>query len=147
MPKKYSFEERILSLIFLVGRNLRGGSQETKRFGVCGKENLSIVQLETLRFIGEEKRPLMKDVSDYLAIAPPSLTPLIDNLARRKLIRKLDAKKDRRVVVLGLTKAGKKVLEDTIKIKIKKLGFIFNRLTEEEKKRLVSILKKIADQK
>ncbi|MFZ2975835.1 MAG: MarR family transcriptional regulator [Candidatus Moraniibacteriota bacterium] len=141
MEKKDSCENRIISLIFTASRNLRQESHENE---LDEAERLSMAQLETLKFIGERKNPLMKDVADHLFIAPPSLTPLIDGLETRKLVKRGPAKNDRRAILISLTDEGKDVLEETMKKKMKRMGDVFKKLTKEEQKSLIRILEKLS---
>lgn len=146
MEKKNSFERKIVSLLFLMSRNLRGGGAGVACPPGSPLHDLSHVQLETLRFIEEKKNPLMREVSDYLAIAPPSLTPLVDNLCRKKLVKKGFSRSDRRAVLVGITDKGKTVLKKATETRIKKMKFVFKALTREERSALLRILQKAADQ-
>jgi MarR family transcriptional regulator, 2-MHQ and catechol-resistance regulon repressor len=141
MAHKESLENRIISLIFTASRNLRQESQGDVSDAV---ECLSMVQLQTLKFIGEQNGSLMKDVADYLSIAPPSLTPLIDGLEQKKLIKRSSSKNDRRVTLIFLTDKGKDIMEKNMKIKMKKMGDVFKKLTMAEQKSLIRILEKLS---
>lgn len=141
MEKKESCENHIISLIFTASRNLRQESQENE---IDEFERLSMIQLETLKFINEQKSPLMKDVAKYLSIAPPSLTPLVDGLEQKKLLKRGPAENDRRATLIFLTDKGKDVLEKTMKKKMKKMGDVFKKLTEGEQKSLIKILEKLS---
>lgn len=142
MTHKKSIENRIMSLIFSAGRNFRKENNMCLEDDI--KKRLSPVQLETLKFINDRKNPLMKEVSDYLFIAPPSLTPIIDGLEKKKLIRRDHSENDRRVTLLCLTKKGKYVLEETIKHAMEKMHQTFSKLTEKEQETLLGLLEKIA---
>jgi len=144
MDKKESLENRIISLIFTASRNLRQESQENE---IDTIERLSMIQLETLKFIEERKNPLMKDVADYLSIAPPSLTPLIDGLEKKKLLKRGSSENDRRATLIFLTKKGKDILEKTMSKKMKRMGNAFKKLTEGEQKSLIRILEKLSTPK
>ncbi|HOX10939.1 MAG TPA: MarR family transcriptional regulator [Candidatus Moranbacteria bacterium] len=141
MENKDSCENRIISLIFTASRNLR---QESRENELDEAERLSMTQLETLKFIDERKNPLMKDVADYLFIAPPSITPLIDGLETRKLVKRGSSKNDRRAILISLTDKGKDILEKTMNKKMKRMGDVFKKLTKEEQKSLIRILEKLS---
>ena len=138
------FEERIISLIFSVGRNFR---QDTAKGAPNQKlecAHVSIVQLETLKFIGQKKNILMKDIANYLSIAPPSLTPLIDHLEERKLIKRTLSRNDRRAIFINLTDKGKEALKKIMKKKVAAMHYLFQKLTQDEQKTLICILEKLA---
>ncbi len=145
MNRQKTIENRIISLIFSAGRNFR--KENDMKCETIMQKHLSLIQLETLKFIDEEKNPLMKDVSDYLFIAPPSLTPIIDVLEKRKLIKRSLAENDRRATILFLTGKGKQFLDRAIRQKIKETKNIFSKLTEKEQETLVGLLEKISGPK
>lgn len=142
MTYEESIENRIISLIFSAGRNFR--KENNMRLEDDFKEHISPVQLETLKFINDRKKPLMKEVADYLFIAPPSLTPIIDGLEKRKLIKRGHSENDRRATLLCLTEKGKDVLEKTIKHAMEKMHQTFSKLTKKEQETLLGLLEKIA---
>jgi len=141
MENSESFENRIISLIFTASRNIRQESQENE---IDAMDRLSMIHLETLKFIEERKNPLMKDVADYLSIAPPSLTPLIDGLEQKKLLKRGSSKDDRRATLIFLTDKGRDLLERTMRKKMKRLSNVFKKLTEREQKSLIRILEKLS---
>lgn len=144
MEKNESCENHIISLIFTASRNLRQESQENE---LDEAKRLSMTQIETLKFINERKSPLMKDVADYLFIAPPSLTPLIDGLETKGLVKRDSSENDRRAILIFLTDKGKDILKKTMKKKIKRMGDVFKKLTKGEQKSLIRILEKLSASK
>ena len=75
-------DEQIISQLFAIGRAARKRMLCTVHDAV----QLSPVHYATLRFIDEHGAPLMKDVAHFLAIAPPSLTPMINALENTVLL-------------------------------------------------------------
>jgi len=104
MSQIKSFEDKITSLIFLIGRNMR--QQDIENCDLHRTERLSFTQVEALKFIKKRKNPLMKEVSNHLSIAAPSLTPLIDELEKRELIKRDPSENDRRAILIMLTEKG-----------------------------------------
>lgn len=139
MPKEKTTEE-ITALILSVGRAIRKQSlSEDKR-----KRKLSVIQIETLRFIRENKKVLMKDLAEYLFIAPPSATSIADELFRRKLVARSADRKDRRIIKIALTAKGRKTLENSIQGKLEWFRKKIETLSSREKKSLRKILEKLA---
>lgn len=141
MSKKEQIEERIMSLIFLTGRNLR---QEGNKGCLDVKDRLSMIQFAALKFIDEREKPLMRLVAEHLLITPPTLTQLIDEMEKKKLVERISSENDRRAILVVLTKRGKVVLEKNLKAKIKKLSLIFQKLSNDEQKILVRLMEKMA---
>jgi DNA-binding MarR family transcriptional regulator len=104
----------------------------------------SMVQLEILRFVVEKKRPVMKDIADYLKITPPSATFLIENLVKAGKLRRVADKKDRRVIRLVITGKGRRTLSEGFKKIKERVKDVFGKLNKEEINNLIKIHRKIA---
>ncbi len=143
MKKDHLSENSIISLIFSVSRNLRQKSQAKGKGN--DQQRLSLVQLETLKFIDEHKHPLMKEVAEYLFIAPPSLTTLIDGLEKRGFVRRGASTNDRRAVFICLTRTGKTILQHSLRKKTEKMQYVFSTLSDAEQKTLIKILEKLSE--
>jgi DNA-binding MarR family transcriptional regulator len=107
--------------------------------------HLTIGQIEILHFIKSKKQILMKDVSDFLGITPPSATSLINNLVLNDMLERSYDRSDRRIVLLSLTKKGSEIFEKAHKERMKIFEKIMSSLSPEEKSSLLNILKKIND--
>lgn len=142
MTKIESFEDKISSLFFLIGRNMRQRNAENCVHN--SKEHLTFSQLEALKFIKEHKNPLMKEVANHLSIAAPSLTPLVDELEKRCLVERGSLENDRRAVLIFLTKKGEDLMEKISKIRAEHMRYIFSKLTINEQEALIKILEKIS---
>ncbi len=127
---------KAISLIFSASRQIKEKYRDERKNSVSG------MQLETLRYI-KENDPLMKEIADYLCVAPPSATSLVNHLVKAGLAKRIRDGRDRRIVKLSITDRGKKELsggEERIAGRMKK---ILSSLSEKEKENLVKILKKI----
>lgn len=69
--------------------------------------NLTIAQLKTLFFIDFEGETNFKCVAQALDVTPPNVTGIIDNLVRRGLVNRQENPRNRRMLMLSLTKTGK----------------------------------------
>jgi len=128
--------------MFLIARNLKKKYQEDGE--IDDARHLSFVQLEALKFIGEQKNPLMKDVANHLSIAAPSLTLIVDELEKKKLIKRGLSENDRRAILIFITKTGKDMLNKVLKIKREHMQYVINKLTKCEQKTLIKILEKLS---
>lgn len=137
---KGSAAEKIISRMFNIGRAInKQFLEENKR-----KNRLSILQIETLRYVRENQGVLMKDLAWHLFITPPSATSLVNELVRAKLVGRSSSKKDRRITGISLTKKGKKVLEKTMIQKMEKIREKIDKLTAKEKNFLLKVFEKLA---
>jgi DNA-binding MarR family transcriptional regulator len=105
-------------------------------------KNCSFLHLISLKYIHENK-PLMKDLADFLGIAPPSATSLVNTLAKSELVIREADKGDRRNVRIVISKKGEKFLEAHKKSMAEKMRENLSKLSEVEQKQLEKILEKI----
>lgn len=105
---------------------------------------LSILQIEALRFVRDEKDVLMKDLAKYLFIAPPSATSIVDDLVKGKFVVRSEDKDDRRNISVSLTPKGKRALEDCLRKKMEKVVRKIDLLSSGEKKTFLSLLEKLS---
>jgi len=140
MIKKGQNAEELIPLILGAVRALH--SHLKKNHGL-DFSRISPLKIQTLGFIKKQKNPLMKEVADFLAVTPPSATSLIESLAKDKLIIRRFDPKDRRVVHLKITDKGNHILNKGFKEMVCHMKEVFTCLTEEERKQLVGIYRKI----
>lgn len=129
--------EQIISLIFRMKQLTHENMQAEK------DRNFSFLQFIALRFI-KEKKPLMKEVADFLAITPPSATSIINTLTEAGLVNRLTEKTDRRIVRIAITKKGENSLEKWHKKIAGNMRKRLEKLNKSEQENLASILTKLA---
>ncbi len=129
----------LIPLLFNVSRLIRERTDSVR------PDLVSALRLETLRFI-EEKKPTMKELSEFLRITPPSTTTLVKSLCSKKLVMQKHEPKDKRTVRLSVTKLGKQSMDKCTSGKVIFLKKFFNHLTSGELKMIISILKRLQKQ-
>ncbi len=135
MSKNRSIEQ-IISLVFMIRKIMHGNLSQRK------KQDVSFLQLVMLHYI-KENSPLMKELAEFLKVAPSSATSFVNTLKRKKLVERKPEKRDRRIVRIILSPQGKKYLKTgkSQAIQVMKKGLI--KLNQKEQTELVEILKKI----
>jgi DNA-binding MarR family transcriptional regulator len=107
-----STRAQLLPLMFEMGRMLKS---EMSRQGVLLPSHL---HLETLRFIQSKEKlgthVTMSELSDYLKVARPSATALVNGLVRDGVLARVSDSGDRRVVRLVLSRKGDALLKETL---------------------------------
>lgn len=141
MAREKAGIEELLSLMFVIGRFMRSGA--TKR-GSKKTVSHSMLQFETVRYVKERERPLMRDVAAYFSITPPAATLLVDGLVKEGLLSRIVDAKDRRAVRVRLTVKGKAFLARWMEEKAEKWKKLFGTLTADEQLALIGILSKMA---
>lgn len=118
---------RTLSAFFAVRRIMR------TRFAKGGKVDPSTwVRIETMKFIADHDRPMMKDIAKHLSIVAPSATSLVSGLIASGLVSsQLDAR-DRRTSRLTLTKKGEGELNRALANGVERLSILFSALSKSE---------------
>lgn len=104
---------------------------------------LSVVQLQTLVFLKKNTSPSMKKIADYLQVELPSATSLIENLVKMDLVMRTTDSEDKRSVQILLTPAGETLLHKAKKERAATIEKVLSPLSENEKKQLQEILKKM----
>ena len=125
---------QLLPLMFEMGRLLKRE--------ICSDnvDVLSFLHIETLRYIEEEGTPSMRDIAEYLKIAPPSATALINSFVKDGILERASDAADRRVVRLQLSAKGHKTLTETMQKRAEAFSRVVAHLSVEECEELVRIL-------
>ncbi len=135
MPNKI---DHLISLMFNTRRLIKEKAVEESK-----NSPLSMIHLESLRFITEKKNPTMKELADYLGVTAPTATSLINILIKNKYVKRVSDKNDRRITRLSITAAGRKNVEINGQKICEKMKMVFDHLTQEEINQLTKILEKI----
>jgi DNA-binding MarR family transcriptional regulator len=134
MPKDDQINQ-IISLIFTIRNFLHEKmiKDETKA---------SPLHFITLKYI-ESKKPLMKEIADYLTITPPSATALINNFIKMGIVDRESNKNDRRNVRIILTAKGRAYLKKNLRELSSRMRKGLENLTKKEQKQMAHILSKV----
>lgn len=126
-------------MIFATSRLIRERSGNREKL-----DPISILQIETLRYVDGKRTPTMREIAEYLCVKPPSATSLIDTLIHAKKLSRIVDKNDRRIVRLTITHSGKKTMKDGFKKITKRMESILVKLNEKERQDLIKILQKLS---
>jgi DNA-binding MarR family transcriptional regulator len=132
--------ERLLPLMFEMGRLLKSEIMRDGSYAV------SFLHLETLRYIQEHEKPTMSDIAEYLKIAPPSATALVNSFVKEGILERTADPADRRVVRLGLSIKGKNLLKEIMLQREKAFARLTASLSIKDCQELTRILKIITTQ-
>ncbi len=102
----------------------------------------SMLQLQAMMFISD-KKVTMSDIADELSIKMPTATSLVNRLVKSGYAHRIMDKIDRRVTKISLTNRGNKTLTNVMKIKIKRINFILDKISNKDKKIMYSILQNL----
>lgn len=132
----------LVEMIFNVSRLMKDEMSFTNNL-----IHLSILQIQTLFFLNQnkDKKVTMTDIAGNFRIELPSATSLINKLCDQKLVERKADKTDRRLVIIVLTEEGKKLLEQAMASRRKKLEKILSYLSFKEKVELLNIFKTLGE--
>ncbi|MDD5396568.1 MAG: MarR family transcriptional regulator [Candidatus Moranbacteria bacterium] len=129
--------DHIISLIFAT-RKMMHEQKES-----CRGRNCSFLHLISLGYI-QQKSPLMKEIADFLGVAPPSATSLVGTLIKSELVHREADADDRRNVRIVISKKGEKFLEGHKENMAEKMRKNLSKLSATEQQQLEKILEKIS---
>jgi DNA-binding MarR family transcriptional regulator len=133
-----SVESQLMNHFFNVYRSIRQKMLPTDK--EC---HMTIIQLHALIFLNNKNSSQVTEIADYLHISIPTVTVLIDKLVEEAFVLRQEAKEDRRMMMVSLTKKGKEFLEDSLEKRKLHLKKILSKLSSQDKKELIRILDKL----
>ena len=107
--------------------------------------DLSITQIEVLRFVGLNPGCHLQDISEELNLTPPTISVSIRKLEDDQWIERHNDPKDGRASCIYLTSKSKNALQTAIEYQIVIIKKFLQELTDQEQEILLSLLKKAVD--
>ena len=108
------------------------------------KGKLTIPQFRVLLKLAREPSLSQSEVADWMGIAAPTLTKMIDTLVKRKLVKRIKDAKDLRCTRLSATPAGEKIHQLYKEEVLKKIILKIDQVSTSEKKALTTSLATLA---
>lgn len=112
------------------------------------KQDISTYDMHTSEFVVLEAlyskgRQTVRQISEAVLINSGSITYVMDKLAAKGLLERIDCKEDRRVVYIQITDAGKQWMDEIFPKHEQVIEDIFSCLTDQEKEVFIDLLKKV----
>jgi len=104
------------------------------------KRGLTMAQLRLMYILFMNGEQPVGELAEKMSVRPPTMTGLTNRLIRQKLIERLPDPGDRRVVRVGLTNEGRRILGEIAVASSAYLKPIFSQMGEEKVKKLVGLL-------
>ncbi|CDQ41618.1 MULTISPECIES: MarR family winged helix-turn-helix transcriptional regulator [Virgibacillus] len=109
------------------------------------EEDLGVSHILILGHLKAKGRSRPSDIAKALGLTPPSLTHLSEKLVQRELIIRIIDESDRRIIYLDITDKGTEILKRADQEGQILRKNLFEKLTDEERLRLLEIYKKLSD--
>lgn len=106
--------------------------------------DLSCQELRLVEHLDDAGPRMMRELAEYLRLAVSSVTSVIDNLEKKKIVRRNRSEQDRRIVRVELTDSGRVVSQAALKEKTQLLRSMLAALTDDEQEIFMVLFRKIA---
>jgi len=108
------------------------------------KHSMTLPQFVLLGFLRDEDKPLaMHEIAIYMQHTTAATTGMIDRMHQLGLVKRTMTRTDRRVILVGITTQGKRILKELSKTLVEWCKLMLTLLTPEEKTAWISINYKI----
>jgi DNA-binding MarR family transcriptional regulator len=132
---------QITARISRIGLHIAG--QQDEAFGRLGLNRGEVGVLGALLLAGPNQQLSPTQLFKGLMLSSAGITSRLDRLERRGYVKRTRHPKDRRGVLVGLTAAGRQVLEQAIANDAEGEQTLLSSLTKDDRRLLVSLLKKL----
>jgi DNA-binding MarR family transcriptional regulator len=105
---------------------------------------LSLQERRVVEFLGDRGPHIMRELAEFLGLAVNSVTTLVDNLEKKRMVRRQRSEEDRRIIRVQLTENGKVAYEAAVEEKMRLFRSMLNALTEDEQEIFMVLFRKIA---
>lgn len=110
------------------------------------ESGISLTELRVIKFIGNNKSCIMRQISEQLFIPKNNLTAIIDKLEKKNIVERNRSETDRRLIYVSLTANGKNIFDDELRNKLDVSKKLLKSLTKEERRLLFELLEKITEE-
>lgn len=115
----------------------------SKHKAMKSKDGIQRGKMKLLALVSKNDGIIQRDLADILDMRPSSLTEILASLEKSSLVRREQDEKDRRIMHVYLTEAGKIALDEVANINSNLSDLIFNCLTIEEKETMLNLVNKV----
>ncbi len=132
-----------IDMKILIGLHRNVNDLDKKTTKISAKYNLTFSQFMALEALYSKGSMTVGEVRDKILSSVGTIPVIVNNLVKRNYVKRITDKTDKRICILELTKEGRDII---YQVSIKNKEMIkenMSVLTQEEKEKLVYLLKKI----
>ena len=104
---------------------------------------INATEFSVMEFLYSKGEKSIQEIRDRILLASGSATYVVDNLEKKGYVIRKISQKDKRVIYIGLTETGMKLIDDIFPTHKKNTKKIFEKINDKELVILKEILKKI----
>ncbi len=130
-----------------MARELMSDMEILTRQFLVGQKTSDLSRSETalLRLLADRGASTMSDISAELGLALSSTTGVVDGLVEHKLVERSRPEADRRTVVVGLTRSGRRMHDHYVADRTPLVTAMLEPLSPAERKKLLALFRKITE--
>jgi len=106
--------------------------------------DLSCQELRAVEYLGDAGPRMMRELAEHMPVAVNTMTSIVDNLEKKRLLQRQRSEADRRVVRVTLTDLGQAAYRAAIDDKVRLMRTMLGMLTEVEQEIFMVLFRKIA---
>ncbi|MBM7869033.1 DNA-binding MarR family transcriptional regulator [Clostridium pascui] len=133
-----------LNLKALIALSRCAQSVHKREYKTIKEGGLTVTQFAVLEILYHKGDLRVCEIIDKILSTGGNMTVVIDNLVKENLVKRCSDPKDRRVNLISITEEGRNLISEIFPKHLENINEIFNILTSEEKKNLISLLKKLS---
>jgi MarR family 2-MHQ and catechol resistance regulon transcriptional repressor len=143
--KKISYGELSdLNLKTLIALSRATNSVHRREYKTVKEGGLTVSQFAVLEVLYHKGALRIQEIIEKTLSTGGNMTVVIENLVKDDLVMRYKDPEDKRASLISITDKGKVIIEDIFPRHVENINEIFSTLTVEEKKSLVSLLKKLS---
>lgn len=143
--KKISYGELSdLNLKTLIALSRATNSVHRREYKTIKEGGLTVSQFAVLEVLYHKGALRVQEIIEKTLSTGGNMTVVIENLVKDDLVMRYKDPEDKRVSLISITDKGKAIIEDIFPRHVENINEIFSTLTVEEKKGLISLLKKLS---
>jgi len=143
--KKISYGELSdLNLKTLIALSRATNSVHRREYKTIKEGGLTVSQFSVLEVLYHKGALKVQEIIEKTLSTGGNMTVVIENLVKDDLVMRFKDPEDKRVNLISITNKGKALIDSIFPSHIENINEIFNVLTEEEKKSLIAISKKLS---
>ena len=133
-----AFSRRMVELLPQLGRGIARHEHTALSRG-----DVTLPQLWALEYVSRQRGGPMHEIARCLGISRPAATGLINRLIARRWVHREHDARDRRIVRITATAAGRRALQDILEQKRRAITHVFGRLSAGDRARYLAILERV----
>jgi len=126
--------EQLFGTMLQLGKLMSQQTQETHE-----EKAATMLQFFALHFLKDRPNGTVTNLCKFLNLSKSSATQLIERLVKARLVRRIDDRKDRRIIRLSITESGKNEFIVLKKKLMEKMHRIFSKVPQSDLQELIRI--------